>query len=90
MTLGETRASTVTSLEAQIDRLERDLAKKRQEHEALQQKLFEICKKEITAAEVEKTEEIKKQLSESMTDIRHLDARISKVKHRLQRFMRSP
>ncbi len=89
MTLRDIRKSSVERMESEIVRLEDKLQKMRARHDDLQQTLFDACKKisdaPSSASLVRRTEELKKQISESMVDIHHLDARISKLKHRTER-----
>ena len=89
MTLRDIRKSSVERMESEIVRLEDRLQKMRAKHADLQQALFDACKKigdsPSSANLVRRTEELKKQLSDSMVDIHHLDARISRLKHRTER-----
>lgn len=89
MTLRDIRKSSVERMDSDIVRLEDSLHKMRAKHDDLQQSLFDLSKKmrdaPISAALVRKTEELKKQISDSMVDIHHLDAKISKLRHRADR-----
>jgi predicted nucleic acid-binding Zn-ribbon protein len=89
MTLRDMRKHSVEKMEAEIERLEHALQSMRSHHDALQQSLFDVCKKLKGAPDsktlIQKTEVLKKQLSDSMVDIHHLDARISKIRHRADR-----
>jgi predicted nucleic acid-binding Zn-ribbon protein len=89
MTLRDMRKFSVDKMDAEIARLEGRLQKMRKDHDVLQQTLFDVCKKLNEAPDshtlIKHTEDLKKKISDSMTDIHHLDARISKVKHRADR-----
>ena len=89
MTLSDMRKYSQSKMDEEIKRLEQKLRKMRVDHDAMQQSLFNVCKKLKDAPAsgklIRQTEEMKKQLSDSMVDIHHLDARISKLKHRADR-----
>ena len=89
MTLSDMRRYSLGRMDEEIGRLEQKLHKMRAEHDVMQQSLFDVCKRLKDAPTsgnlVRRTEELKKQLSDSMVDIHHLDARISKLKHRADR-----
>lgn len=93
MTVRDIRRHSVERMEADVIRLEKELQKMRSSHADLQQALFDISKKmkdaPDTGALVRKTEELKKRISDSMVDIHHLDARISRIKHRAERLRRN-
>jgi SMC interacting uncharacterized protein involved in chromosome segregation len=93
MTLRDIRKHSIERMDAEVVRLEKDLQKMRSEHESLQQSLFDITKKAKDAPDalsvVRKSEELKKRISDSMVDIHHLDAKISRIKHRAERLRRN-
>ncbi|WP_422478890.1 hypothetical protein [Pleomorphochaeta sp. DL1XJH-081] len=93
MTLRDIRKHSIERMDAEVVRLEKDLQKMRSEHESLQQSLFDITKKAKDAPDalsvVKKSEELKKRISDSMVDIHHLDAKISRIKHRAERLRRN-
>lgn len=93
MTVRDIRRHSVERMEAEVVRLEKELQKMRSGHADLQQALFDISKKMKDAPDagtlVRKTEELKKRISDSMVDIHHLDARISRIKHRAERLRRN-
>ncbi len=93
MTIRDIRKHSVERMDAEVVRLEKDLQKMRKAHEDLQQTLFDASKKlkdiPDSSSLVKKTEEIQKQISDSMVDIHHLDARISRIKHRAERLRRN-
>ena len=93
MTIRDIRRHSVERMDAEVVRLEKDLHKMRKAHEDLQQALFDASKKlkdiPDSSSLVKRTEEIKKQISDSMVDIHHLDARISRIKHRAERLRRN-
>jgi prefoldin subunit 5 len=93
MTLRDIRRHSVERMDAEVVRLEKQLRKMRDAHDDLQQEMFDICRKLKDAPDsgvlVKKTEDLKKRISDSMVDIHHLDARISRVKHRAERLRRN-
>lgn len=93
MTLRDIRKHSIERMDAEVVRLEKDLQKMRSEHESLQQSLFDITKKAKDTPDalsvIRKSEELKKRISDSMVDIHHLDAKISRIKHRAERLRRN-
>lgn len=93
MTLRDIRKHSIERMDAEVVRLEKELHKMRSEHDDLQQALFDISKRvkesPDTLSVVRKTEELKKRISDSMVDIHHLDAKISRIKHRAERLRRN-
>jgi len=79
-------------MEEEILRLEKKLKKIRDTHEALKQSLFDVSKRLKDTPDssllLHETEDIKKKISDVVVDIRNLDARLSRMKHRAERWRR--
>ncbi|MGE0075666.1 MAG: hypothetical protein AB7S52_10595 [Sphaerochaetaceae bacterium] len=93
MTLREIRKHAVEHMEAEAVRLEKDLIKMRAIHGKLQLELFDAGKRldssPASGSLVKQTEDLQKRISEIVVTMHHLDARISRIKHRAERLRRN-
>lgn len=93
MTLHDIRSRAVESMGEDVARLEKEMAKRREAREMLQQTLFAVsCKLKNSpdaSSLVRQTEDLKRQISDAVIDMRHLDAKICRIKHRSERLQRS-
>lgn len=89
MTLRDLRTKAVDRMESEVARLEKDLSKMKSSHDALRQALFDTAKNlqdsPGSAHLLRESEILKRKISEIVVSIHHLDARISRIKHRTQR-----
>ncbi len=93
MTLRDIRKRALTKMEGEILRLEKELVKMRNSHEALKQSLFDVSKQlndtPSSSLLLQETETYKKKIADVVVDIRNLDARLSKMKNRAKRWQRT-
>ncbi|MGI6433543.1 MAG: hypothetical protein ACOXZ4_06910 [Sphaerochaetaceae bacterium] len=77
---------------AEILSLEQEIAAKRQEQQKMQQQLFDLAKRVEpegpSMALVLETEHLKREISNMVISLRHLDIRLSRLKHRARRLRR--
>jgi regulator of replication initiation timing len=89
MTLRELRSKAVQRMESDVIRLEKDLANMKSTHGRLQQSLFDTVKNLQDAPDsarlLRETEDLKRDISELVVSMHHLDARISRLRHRARR-----
>jgi Txe/YoeB family toxin of Txe-Axe toxin-antitoxin module len=89
MTLRDNRLTSMRQLQQEIETLEKDMKKRKKLHEELSQELLNLVMKSEVGKDpidiIHKSEKIQQQISENLTDIRHLDKKISKMKHRANR-----
>lgn len=92
MTLRDIRMAAIVRMDSEVSRLMKDLAKMHTSHDALKQALFDSVKNlqesPSSTQLLQQAEELKKEISEIVISIHHLDARISKLKHRANRLRR--
>lgn len=92
MTLRDIRKRALTRMEGEILRLEKELKKMRSLHESLKQALFDVSKRLKDTPDssllLHETEDVKKKISDVVVDIRNLDTRLSRMKHRARRWHR--
>lgn len=93
MTLRDHRLTAMNLLLKEIEVLQKELKKKKKLHDDLSGELLNVMgKSEIVKDSVDviqKSEKIQQQISENLIDIRHLDKKISKMKHRANRTKQS-
>jgi len=89
MTLRENRLTAMGLLLKEIETLEKNMQKRKALHEDFSVELLNLVgRREVGKDPVEvihKSEKIQQQISENLTDIRHLDKKIAKMKHRANR-----
>jgi predicted RNase H-like nuclease (RuvC/YqgF family) len=92
MTVRDLRTMTISRMDNEVTKLEKELEKMRALHTSLQQKMFDLAKEgqdvEDKAKVVDEIEALKKEIGELVVTIRNLDARISRIKHRARRLKR--
>ncbi|NCB02388.1 MAG: hypothetical protein EOM67_09515 [Spirochaetia bacterium] len=89
MTLRDNRLESMNVLQKEIEALEVVLKKKRKLHDELSQSLFNVAGKKKESKDsvsiFQDAERLQQLINENLTDIRHLDTKISKMKHRVNR-----
>ncbi len=89
MTLRDNRLFSSKLMEQEIESLERVIKKKRALHDDLSQELLDVVMKKDGGMDqiqiIHKSEKIQQEIRENLTDIRHLDKKIAKMKHRANR-----
>ena len=89
MTLRDNRLTSVRVLEKEIESLEKNMKKMKKLHEELSQDLLNLVGKLDAQKDpidvIHKSEKLQQQISENLTDMRHLDKKMAKMKHRANR-----
>ncbi|MFA7371757.1 MAG: hypothetical protein WCY78_07560 [Sphaerochaetaceae bacterium] len=93
MSVSDIRQRSQLRREEEIERLERSLTKLREKHEELKQALFDTGKRLQGSPDssllVRETEHLKQTISDTVVDIRALDARLHRLKNRAKRSSRN-
>ena len=89
MTLRDNRLSSMSQLQKEIEHLEDCMKKKKKLHDNLSQELLNLARKSEVGKDpieiIHQSERIQQQISENLIDIRHLDKKIARIKHRANR-----
>lgn len=92
MTLRDIRTKAVERMELEIIHLGKELTKMKGRHDSLNQKLFDTVRNldesPSSSQLLRETERLKQDISDIVVSIHHMDARISRIKHRAERLRR--